>query len=209
MFITFEGPEGSGKTTQINLLAGFLSREGYSLLQTREPGGTDIGEQIRSILHSHDNAAMVGQAEILLYSAARAQLVHETIRPALEAGRIVLCDRFYDSTLAYQGYGRELNLEDLQAITRFATGGLCPDLTLYLDIDPEEGLQRRKAEAAAEWNRLDALELAFHKRVYVGYQALIAAEPSRWIRINGQLPIREVQEAIRGAVLSRLPKQAG
>ena len=138
-FITFEGPDGSGKTTQITMLANLLQERGYSVFLTREPGGTSIGEKIRQILHDPDNTEMIPRAEILLYSASRAQLVDEVIRPRLESGEVVLCDRFYDSTFAYQGHGRGLSLEQLRQITEFAVGGLCPDLTIYIDINPAEG----------------------------------------------------------------------
>ncbi len=204
MFITFEGPDGCGKTTQITLLVEYLSGLGHAVCHTREPGGTSIGEQVRGILHSQDNQEMVSQAEILLYSASRAQLVAERISPALDAGTIVLCDRYYDSTLAYQGYGRGLDLEMLRQITRFATQGLKPDLTLYLDIDPEMGLRRRQMDQAAEWNRLDALALDFHRRVYEGYHRLMEAEPERWVRIDAARPVEVIQSEIRQIVIEKL-----
>ncbi|MCK4450849.1 MAG: dTMP kinase, partial [Anaerolineae bacterium] len=138
MFITLEGPDGSGKTTQIRLLAEWLREQDYEVVLTREPGGTDIGDQIRVVLHDPRNTAMDARTEILLYSASRAQHVAQRIRPALAAGKIVISDRYADSTLAYQGYGRGLNLETLRTITAFATGGLMPDLTLYLDITSQE-----------------------------------------------------------------------
>lgn len=207
MFITFEGPDGCGKTTQIALLEEYLAQQGYSLYRTREPGGTEIGDQIRTILHDRANTAMNPRAEILLYSASRAQLVAEKIRPVLERGMIVLCDRFYDSTFAYQGYGHGLAIETLRTITHFATGGLRPDLTIYLDIDPEEGLKRRQKDKDAEWNRLDDMALSFHKRVHEGYQALIAAEPDRWAVLDASRPIEEVQAAIRASVLERLQRK--
>jgi dTMP kinase len=204
MFITFEGPDGCGKTTQITLLAKYLSEQGHAVCHTREPGGTSIGEQVRGILHSQDNQEMVSQAEILLYSASRAQLVAERIIPALDAGTIVLCDRYYDSTLAYQGYGRGLDLETLGKITRFATQGLKPDLTLYLDIDPEAGLRRRQMDHEAEWNRLDALALDFHRRVHEGYQRLMEAEPGRWVRVDAARPVEVIQSEIRQIVIGKL-----
>jgi dTMP kinase len=204
MFITFEGPDGCGKTTQLALLEAYLTEQGYSPCITREPGGTSIGEQVRDVLHSPDNQEMHPRAEILLYSASRAQLVEQVIRPALAAGKIVLTDRFYDSTLAYQGYGHGLDLEALRQITRFATGGLRPDLTLYLEIDPQVGLRRRQSDQGAEWNRLDALGLEFHRRVHTGYQALIAAEPERWVVIDGDRPVEVVQAEVREVVTARL-----
>jgi dTMP kinase len=203
MFITLEGPEGSGKTTQIPLLVDWLHEHGCEVEVTREPGGTDIGDQIRDVLHDPVNTAMDATAEILLYSADRAQHVAQCIRPALAAGKIVISDRYYDSTLAYQGYGRGLDLEMLRAITAFATGGLKPDLTLYLDIIPEEGLQRRQANEE-EWNRLDAETLEFHQRVRAGYMELIAQEPERWVVIDAARSVEEVQKEIRIWVKTRL-----
>mgnify|MGYP006300031025 CR=1 FL=1 len=203
MFITLEGPEGSGKTTQIGLLSGWLRERGYEVVQTREPGGTKIGRQIRAVLHDPQNAAMDARAEILLYSADRAQHVAQLIRPALAQGKIVVSDRYYDSTLAYQGFGRKLDLDALRAITSFATGGLVPDLTLYLDIDPGQGLARRQA-GGGEWNRLDAEALAFHQRVRAGYLALIEQEPARWVVIDAARSVEQVQQQIRAQVEARL-----
>jgi dTMP kinase len=205
MFITLEGPEGSGKTTQIELLVAWLREQGYDAVLTREPGGTDIGNQIRDVIHDPANAAMTASAEILLYSADRAQHVVECITPLLVEGKIVISDRYYDSTLAYQGYGRGLDLEALQAITAFATGGLKPDLTLYLDIAPERGLERRQT-GGGEWNRLDAEALEFHQRVREGYLALIEQEPERWVVIDAAGPVEEVQEEIRVRVKARLER---
>jgi dTMP kinase len=207
MFITFEGPDGSGKTTQIALLADHLAKQGYSILRLREPGGTRIGEQIREVLHNHDHNEMHPHAEVLLYSAARAQIVAEVIRPALEAGKVVLCDRFFDSTFAYQGYGHQLDFEALKAITRFATGGLQPDLTIYIDLDPMEGLRRRQDDQTAEWNRLDALGEAFHRRVHEGYQQLIQEQPDRWLRVDGTQSIEAIQARVRELVAGRLPEK--
>ncbi|GAB4144753.1 MAG: dTMP kinase [Candidatus Promineifilaceae bacterium] len=203
MFITFEGPEGGGKTTQISLLASFLQDRGHRVLSTREPGGTRIGDQIRACLHDVNNKEMVAQTELLLYSASRAQLVHEVIRPALAAGILVLCDRFYDSTLAYQGYGRGLDLAHLRQITGFATSGLKPDLTLLFDIDVESGLTRRTA-GGEEMNRLDLEALAFHQRVRHGFHALAAAEPARWVVIDAGRDPQLVQADVRRLVMSRL-----
>ncbi|HEX8680997.1 MAG TPA: dTMP kinase [Ardenticatenaceae bacterium] len=201
-FITFEGPEGSGKTTQLPALAAWLREQGYDVFVTREPGGTPIGDQIRQIIMGMENKALVAEAEILLFSASRAQLVREKIRPALEAGQLVLCDRYADSTLAYQGYGHGLPLEPLRAITEFATGGLKPHLTLLLDLDPAVGLQRRQSAVAdgAEWNRLDDQALAFHRRARAGYHALIAEEPERWRIVDASQPPDAVQQALRQQV---------
>ena len=207
MFITFEGPDGSGKTTQLRQLVDYLRTQGYPVFATREPGGTPIGDQIRAVLHDLRNEAMHPHTEILLYAASRAQLVHEMIRPRLDAGEIVLCDRYADSTLAYQGYGHGLDLDTLRTILRFATGGLQPDLTLYLDITPETGLRRRQqaAQTGAEWNRMDAQSLAFHQRVREGYQALIRQEPERWVTIDADDERDAIQARIRAVVMARLP----
>lgn len=199
MFITFEGPEGSGKSTQVVLLAGYLRDQGWDVLLTREPGGTAIGDQIRACLHDVENTAMTAAAETLLYSASRAQLVAEVIQPALAAGRIVLCDRYADSTIAYQGYGRQQDLTELAHITHFATGGLKPDLTLLLDLDVEEGLARRLA-GGGEMNRLDREALAFHRRVRHGYHQLAAADPERWVVVAAGRPVATVQANIRAVV---------
>jgi dTMP kinase len=207
VFITFEGPDGSGKTTQITLLADHLQSAGHDVLLTREPGGTSIGDQIRGIVHDVANTAMVNEAEILLYSASRAQLVGQLIRPALAQGKIVLCDRYADSTTAYQGYGRGLDLEALRQITLFATGGLTADLTIYLDCPVEEGLKRKRQALmldAGEWNRLDQETVAFHRRVHQGYLALAAAEPDRWLVLDACRSIEEIQGEIQRAVKGML-----
>ena len=163
MFITLEGPEGSGKTTQLPSLAEYLRQQGYDVLTTREPGGTSIGDQIREVLHSLENTAMYPRTEALLFQAARAQLVEQMIQPHLQKGGVVLSDRYADSTLAYQGYGHGLPLEQVRAIISFATGGLKPGLSLLLDVEVELGL-RRKVKGG-EWNRLDAYAVEFHQRV--------------------------------------------
>ncbi len=203
MFITFEGPEGSGKSSQIAQLCAYLQAQGFSPLMTREPGGTPIGDQIRACLHDVQNTAMTAVAEVLLYSASRAQLVGEVIRPALVAGQIVLCDRYADSTLAYQGYGRGLNLADLTELTRIATRGLIPDLTLLLDIDVEKGLARRRV-GGGEMNRLDLEVVAFHQRVRDGYHRLRTADPARWVVVNADRPFEAVQRDIRQTVMQHL-----
>jgi dTMP kinase len=207
MFITFEGLDGSGKTTQLALLAGYLQELGIPYVCTREPGGTEIGDQIRACLHDVNNTAMSPRAEILLYSASRAQLVAEVIRPALAEGAIVLCDRFADSTLAYQGYGRGLDLDALAYITQFATGGLRPDLTLLFDLDPQRGLHRRSSHGE-EMNRMDLQTDTFYRRVRDGYAALAAADPQRWVVIPAdrltdaiQADVRRIVSARAGAVL--------
>ena len=208
MFITCEGPDGSGKTTQARLLATFLEEQGYPVCFTREPGGTSIGDQIREVLLDNlDNREMRPRTEMLLFSAARAQHVEELIRPALSAGQIVVCDRYYDSTLAYQGYGHGLDLEALRQITMFATGGLIPDLTICIDLDVQTGLERRRKDKEANWNRLDDLALAFHQRVRAGYHELLKLEPARWVLVDGDRPVDAVQAEVRQVVLDRLRAQ--
>lgn len=204
MFITLEGPEGSGKSSQLPALAEFLRQQGHTVLTTREPGGTPIGEQVRAVIMSMKNTSMSPSTEILLFCAARAQLVAEIIRPSLERGEIVLSDRYADATLAYQGYGHGYALPVLRQLLNFATGSLWPDLTLMLDLPSEEGL-RRKLSSGGEWNRLDAYELAFHQRVRAGYLELARQEPQRWCIIDAALPPEMVQLALRQAVLDRLP----
>ena len=206
MFITLEGPEGSGKTSQTPLLAEFLTARGLRVVTTREPGGTDIGNQVREVLTRMENTAMQPRTEILLFLAARAQLVEELIRPKLAQGSIVICDRYADSTLAYQGYGHGLDLDLLRMFLNFATGKLWPDLTLLFDIDPEEGLLRRK-RGDGEWNRLDAYALAFHQRVRAGYRALASQDPQRWVVIDASQSFDQVQAQIRQVVIERLASQ--
>lgn len=203
MFITLEGPDGSGKTTQAHLLVGWLRERGLSVVQTREPGGSDIGDQIREILHDSANARMMARTEFLLYSASRAQHVEELILPALEEDRIVISDRYADSSIAYQGYGRGLDLETILSVTAFATQGLEPDLTLYFDIAAGEGLQRRLLSGEA-WNRMDAEALAFHERVRRGYLELADAAPSRWVVIDADRRVEDVQRDVRDVVDRRL-----
>jgi dTMP kinase len=200
--ITLEGPEGSGKTHQIAALADFLRRLGYSVLATREPGGTPIGDQIRAVLSDLKNTEMRPRTEILLFQASRAQLVEQVIHPHLAGGGLVLCDRYADSTLAYQGYGHGVDLDLLRSIIDFATGGLKPDLTVLLDLDVKEGLKRKTR--GGEWNRLDAYALDFHSRVRAGYLQMAQSEPQRWVVVDAGLPPDQVQSAIQKAILARL-----
>jgi dTMP kinase len=205
MFITLEGPEGSGKSSQVRPLAEFLQKQGLRVKTTREPGGTEIGDQVRAILTRMDNAAMHPRTEILLFLAARAQLVEQFIRPEIRQGSLILCDRYADSTLAYQGYGHGVDLGLLRQFLDFATGNLWPDLTLLLDIDPAEGLKRKKS--GEEWNRLDAYELDFHRRVWHGYQDMARQAPHRWVIIDASQPFNVVQGQIRQVVLQRITNQ--
>jgi dTMP kinase len=230
LFITFEGPEGSGKSTQARLLYERLHTRGYPVISVREPGGTRIGDMIRRIVLDLQHTEMASTTETLLFSAARAQLVSQVIQPYLEQGGVVLCDRYADSTFAYQGYGLGRNMEELKALTAAATGGLLPDITLYLDLSAEEGLERkwrkqqearnrsekvaqrpldissagavaaRAAAAPVEWNRLDARELAFHQKVEAGYRELIAQEPERWTIVDARQPVDVLAEQIANTV---------
>lgn len=206
MFITLEGPEGSGKTTQMTPLAAALRAAGYDVLTLREPGGTSISEQVRAILMNLENTAMHARTEILLFLAARAQLVEEVIRPQLAAGKVVLCDRYIDSTLAYQGFGQGESLATLRSLLDFATGGLRPDLTILLDIESRAGIQRK--QTSGEWTRMDAFTLAYHQRVRQGYLDLAAAEPQRWLKLDAARPADEVQAELRQAILERLRARA-
>ena len=203
-FITFEGTEGCGKSTQVQWLAEHLGRLGHRVRVLREPGGTPIGEEIRHTLkHSQNNMAMTAEAELLLMNASRAQLVREIIRPALAAGEIVVCDRFYDSTTAYQGYGRELDLPSVRAIIDFAVGGTRPDLTLLLQVPPEVSAARVRTRSAAGpllRDQIEEADRAFFHRAEQGFTALAAAEPGRVRIINGLGAVEVVAERIWGQV---------
>lgn len=200
LFVTFEGPEGSGKSTQIRWLAAALEAQNLPVLVTREPGGTAIGNAVRAVLLDPARTDMSPRAEALLFNAARAQVVDQVIRPALAAGQLVLCDRFADSTLAYQGYGHGQPLAPLRNLIDYATGGLVPNLTIYLDIDVREGLLRKQSGVAEEWNRMEDKALAFHQAARSGYLELAAAEPERWLIIDATQSI----EMIHAAILDRL-----
>ena len=210
LFITFEGTEGCGKSTQVELLGQELRRLGYRVRLIREPGGTLIGEEIRHTLkHSKNNAAMTAEAELLLMNASRAQLVREIIRPALAAGEIVLCDRFYDSTTAYQGYGRQLDLKMVRAIVDVAVGETKPDLTLLLTVSPEISAQRRAARQATLpglRDRIEEADQAFFARVAKGYEAIAAAEPARIKVVDASAAIEAVCLKIWQHVQPLLPK---
>lgn len=192
-FITFEGGEGSGKSTQLRLLVRRLEAGGLSVRPLREPGGTHVGEAIRGLLLDPANAGLDARAELLLYEAARAQLVAEVIEPALQAGEVVVCDRFFDSTTAYQGFARELPLAEITVLNETATGGLVPDRTIYLDIEPEIGLARATRHAA---DRLESEDLAFHERVRAGFLAIAAENPSRVRVVDARGTVDEVADLI-------------
>ncbi|MFQ5460973.1 MAG: dTMP kinase [Anaerolineae bacterium] len=196
--ITLEGPEGGGKTTQAARLAEELRSEGREVVSVREPGGTATGERIREILLAPE-AAMVPQTEALLFCAARAELIAQVVRPALHRAALVLCDRFYDATLAYQGHGWGVPLDELAAVIHFATGGLRPDLTILLDLPVDTGLARRRQHPAS-WNRLDGAGSDFHRRVRAGYLDLARREPDRWCVIDAGAGPDEVAAAVAAAV---------
>ena len=193
-FVSFEGPEGGGKSTQTHRLAAALAEQGYVVWAAREPGGTRVGEMIRPILLGQQQPANLSAwTEALLFSAARAQLVDEVIRPRLQRGELVLCDRFSDSTLAYQGYGRGLDLEALRQLQAQATGGLKPDLTLLLDLPVEAGLARIPRRAQ---DRLDRETIAFHQRVHAGYRAMAAADSHRWREVDASSEPDQVADRV-------------
>jgi dTMP kinase len=203
MFITFEGIDGSGKTTQFRMLAQWLRDHGKDVVETVEPGGTEIGRQIRKILLDPASAEMRPRTELLLYFASRAQNVDQVIRPALDSGRIVLCDRFTDSTLVYQGCGRGLDTNVVLELDRIACGGLKPDVTLLIDIDAETSLmraKRRNERVGPAESRIDEEGAAFHERVRQGYLALAKTEPERIVVIDGAAGIGEVGQRIREAL---------
>lgn len=203
LFISFEGPEGGGKSTQIRRLAAHLSDKSYDVVVTREPGGTPLGESVRELLLGKRHSAMLPETEALLNSAARAQHVAEVIRPALEQGKIVLCDRYLDSTLAYQGAGRGLNVNDLIKLQSFATHDLWPDLTLLLDVPVETGMARRVG-SGEPLNRFDADSRAFHERVRAYFLTVASVDPVRWRLIDAQGDASAVEQVVLELTLQRL-----
>jgi dTMP kinase len=208
MFITVEGPEGSGKSTQLQRLAAWLEAR-REIVVTKEPGGTAIGDRIRAIVLDSAATGMDAMTELMLYAASRRQHVTEVIEPALRRGALVLCDRYTDSTLAYQGYGRRLDLDRLQTLNDWATGGRTPDLTLLYDIDEETGLARahaRNAVMEVDEGRLEAEELRFHRRVREGYLAMAGAEPRRFAVIDGSGSVDAVFERTLSTLRTRAPE---
>jgi dTMP kinase len=197
--IAFEGVEGAGKSTQLELLRQVLEGRGCEVVVTREPGGTPAGERVRSLLLD-PGVELHPRAEALLFAAARAELVERVIRPALERGTVVLCDRYLDSSLAYQGGARGLGRGPVEDVNRFATGGLLPDLVVLLDLDPAAGLGRR----ARDPDRIEAQDLEFHRRVRDAFRDLAAADPKRFAVVDAGLPVPEVAAQVQAAVLSLL-----
>ena len=200
IFITIEGPEGAGKTTIIEMLIEKLESEGYPIIKTREPGGIEIAEQIRSVILNKNNTAMDGRTEALLYAAARRQHLVEKVLPAIEKGFIVLCDRFIDSSLAYQGFARGIGMDEVYSINRFAIENRMPDATLYFDIDPEIGLKRINEHKGREVNRLDLEDLEFHRKVREGYQLLSSKYSNRIIEIDASQTLQKVYEIAESKV---------
>ncbi|MEK4626695.1 MAG: dTMP kinase [Solibacillus sp.] len=196
LFITFEGGEGAGKTSVLKAIGERVAEARINALLTREPGGIEIAEKIRAIILDPAHIEMHERTEALLYAAARAQHFYEKIIPALEEGKHVLCDRFIDSSLAYQGYAREIGVDDVLAINQFAIGKRLPDITFYFELSPEKGLARIQATRADEINRLDAEGLAFHQKVYEGYQEAMKRYPERFKIINADQPLENVIEDV-------------
>ncbi|MGN0497350.1 MAG: dTMP kinase [Lachnospiraceae bacterium] len=201
IFITMEGPDGSGKTTQIELLKKYLESKGYDIVITREPGGTAISEAIREIILNPDYKEMSHMTELLLYAAARAQLVNQVIKPALEEGKAVICDRFVESSAVYQGIGRGLGVETVYEVNSYALGDVKPKLTIFMDLDAEEGIKRKKNQT--ELDRMEMEDLSFHKRVVEGYRQLADLYPERIVPISATLPIEEIHSMIVEEVKKR------
>ncbi|MGE6379409.1 dTMP kinase [Peribacillus muralis] len=208
IFITMEGPEGAGKTTIAQMLGKALQEEGYQVLLTREPGGVPISEQIREVILNKKNTAMDPRTEALLYAAARRQHLVEVVKPELDRGGIVLCDRFIDSSLAYQGHARGLDIEEVYSINKFAIGDMMPDVTFFFNIDPEEGLKRIQSNGEREVNRLDLEALDFHKKVCEGYQIIMDRWRERFIVVDAGRTIEEVLEETKASLIGIL-KESG
>ncbi|MDA1478241.1 dTMP kinase [Bacillus changyiensis] len=192
LFITLEGPEGAGKTTILQAVTQQLTKNGYPVLATREPGGIEIAEQIREVILNPNNTDMDPKTEALLYAAARRQHLVEKVQPALKKGKIVLCDRFIDSSLAYQGYARGLGIDEVLSINQFAIGEMMPHITIYFAIDPEEGMKRIHVNDSREKNRLDLEQIDFHHRVLQGYQEVMGRFPRRFRTVDASQPIDHV-----------------
>lgn len=206
-FITVEGPDGAGKTTVLNMIAEELAAEGYPIVQTREPGGSPIAEKIRQIILDKKHTEMDPRTEALLYAAARRQHLIEKIIPALEKGNIVLCDRFIDASIVYQGFARKIGIDEVLKINRFAIENTMPDLTIYFDIEPKIGLERIQKHRQGEMNRLDLETMEFHKMVREGYLQLLDRFPDRIKKVMADRPIEEVKTEAKKLILSLLVKR--
>ena len=202
LFISMEGPDGAGNSTQIELLRGYLADKGYEIVITREPGGTVISEAIRQLILNREYVEMCPNTELLLYAAARAQLVNEVIRPALEAGKAVICDRFVESSVVYQGIARGMGIDTVYAVNEYALEGLRPQLTILLDLDAEEGLRIKKNQA--ELDRMEAAGLEFHRKVAEGYRMLAEREKERIMKISATLPEEDIHAKIVLAIEERI-----
>ena len=204
LFITFEGVEGAGKTTALSYIHNQLTEAGYQVIRTREPGGIEIAEKIRDVILNPEHTAMEARTEALLYAAARRQHLVERVLPALEEGKIVLCDRFIDSSLAYQGYARGLGIDEVYEMNRFAIGDAMPDLTILFRIDPVEGLKRIAANKDREQNRLDLEKIDFHQKVFDAYEQLIDLFPNRIQPIDASQPVEAVQNECLNLIKNQL-----
>lgn len=200
IFITIEGPDGSGKTTILQMLAQNLEKEGYAVVATREPGGIEIAEQIRKVILDPENTAMDPRTEALLYAAARRQHLAEKVKPALKEGKIVLCDRFVDSSLAYQGHARGLGIDEVYSINEFAIENMMPAMTLYFDVAPEVGLERINKNKGREVNRLDMEKLEFHQKVREGYMMIAERFPDRILTIDASKELEAVYKQAEGKI---------
>ena len=206
LFITFEGGECSGKTTLIKALKEYYEAKNYNTIVTREPGGTPIAEQIRNVILDNNNVAMTSKCEALLYAASRIQHVEEKILPALKEGKLVFCDRFLDSSLAYQGEGRDLGIKEVKQINDFATNKLDPDLTFFIDVAPEIGLHRIEKLRPGHEDRLEQENLSFHKKVYQGFLKVKEMYPERFMTIDGTQPIDQVVDQVIATLKQRMPE---
>ena len=198
VFLTMEGPDGAGKSTQIELLRDYLSRKGYDIIVCREPGGTKISEAIRQVILNKDFTEMSHMTELLLYTAARAQLMEEVIRPALKEGKVVICDRFVESSAVYQGIARGMGIELVYEINQYAIGDTLPDLTTMIDLDAKTGISRKKEQA--ELDRMEREALDFHEKVVKGYREIAALHPERIYKVDGHQTIEEIHKKIAAAV---------
>ena len=198
VFLTMEGPDGAGKSTQIELLRDYLSRKGYDIIVCREPGGTKISEAIRQVILNKDFTEMSHMTELLLYTAARAQLMEEVIRPALKEGKVVICDRFVESSAVYQGIARGMGIELVYEINQYAIGDTLPDLTIMIDLDAKTGISRKKEQT--ELDRMEREALDFHEKVVKGYREIAALHPERIYKVDGHQTIEEIHKKIAAAV---------
>ncbi|WP_214794070.1 MULTISPECIES: dTMP kinase [unclassified Exiguobacterium] len=205
MFITVEGPDGSGKTTQLQLLVQSLTEQGYEVVVTREPGGTKVGNSIREVLLSPEHDEMTPRVEMMLYAASRAQNIDQVIRPALHRGAVVVCDRFVDASIAYQGYGLQYDLSQILSLNDWATAGIKPDLTFLFDLTPDQASHRVKDRG--QLDRIESRDESFHQRVYEGFQILLEQHPERMVRIDANASIETIQDEVLDITLERLKER--